>query len=177
MARRVLDADRGPASGATPGRSCSPTPRESQLAYVVTGHRAQGRHRHGRDRPVHRQESHEWAYPALTRGRDSNHAIVFTLARTGPTRGEGTREAPELARWRRVQNERNATGKPRLPDPEAGDDALQEALGILSAVLERPERELAATQWKAQQAAQRRPPAQAVRGVAAPHRRGEPGPV
>ena len=150
-ARRVLDVDAAGQRRYT-RPFAFPYAAQSQLAYVVTGHRAQGRTVTAGIALFTGGESHEWAYPALTRGRDSNHAIVFTLAPNRADPREGTREAPELARWRRMQNERNATGKPRLPDPEAGDDALQEALGILSSVLERPERELAATQWKAQQA-------------------------
>ena len=127
---------------------------ESQLGHAVTEHRAQGSTVTAGISLFTGSESPDWAYPALTRGALGNYAIVFTRSPNRADPRPGTRKAPELVEWARVQNERAALDKPAWPDPEAGDDAVMEALGILSDVLERPDRDLSATQHKAHEAAQ-----------------------
>ena len=127
---------------------------ESQLGHAVTEHRAQGSTVTAGISLFTGSESPDWAYPALTRGALGNYAIVFTRSPNRADPRPGTRKAPELVEWARVQNERAALDKPAWPDPEAGDDAVMEALGILSGVLERPDRDLSATQHKAHEAAQ-----------------------
>jgi AAA domain/TrwC relaxase len=146
MVRRVLDAG---ADGQRPSTEpfAFPYANESQLAYAVTGHRAQGRTVTAAISLFTGGEEHEWAYPALTRARDGNWAIIFTLSPRRADPRPGTREAPELSLWRRMQNERRAVGAEAVLDPAAVDEAQLEALGILSRILERPGRELSATQW------------------------------
>ena len=151
---------------------------ESQLGHVVTEHRAQGSTVTAGISLFTGSESPDWAYPALTRGALGNYAIVFTRSpRTGPTRAPGTRKAPELVEWARVQNERAALDKPAWPDPEAGDDAVH---GSPRHPVRRPG---AAGPGPVRHPAQGprggpgRPPGQAPRPVAALHQRGEPGPL
>jgi hypothetical protein len=122
-------------------------------AGEVAGHRAQGRTVTAGITLFTGEETHEWGYPALTRGRDSNHAIVFTYSAKRADPRPGTREAPELARAHRVEQERAARDRRVWPDPDRVDKQQLEALGVLSDVLERPERELSATQWKEREAA------------------------
>ena len=124
---------------------------ESQLGHVVTEHRAQGSTVTAGISLFTGSESPDWAYPALTRGALGNYAIVFTpLAEPGRPARRAPARRPSWWSGRRVQNERAALDKPAWPDPEAGDDAVLEALGTLSDVLERPDRDLSATQHKAQ---------------------------
>jgi hypothetical protein len=152
MVRRVLDADAATSARRYTPEFAFPYTVESQLAYAVTGHRGQGRTVTAVITLFTGGEAREWAYPAMTRGREDNYAIVFTLLPTQADPRTGTREAPELARWARQQNECAARDRPRDPASERAEDAQAEALGILSRILTRPERELAATQWQAREA-------------------------
>jgi hypothetical protein len=154
MVRRQLDAD--PLTGER--RYSEPFlfayAAESQLGHAVTEHRAQGSTVTAGISLFTGGESPDWAYPALTRGALGNYAIVFTISPNRADPRPGTRTAPELAEWARLQNEHAARDRPARPDPEATDDAVTEALGILSDVLERPDRDLSATGYKAREAAQ-----------------------
>jgi hypothetical protein len=151
MARRVLDPDAAGQRQYT-GAFEFPYAAESQLAYAVTGHRGQGRTVTSAIALFTGTESRKWGYPAMTRGRDRNDAIVFTRPPNRADPQPGTREAPELALARRMAAERAATGAPPEPGAAAAEDALMEALGVMSQVLERPEEDLAAVQWKAREA-------------------------
>ena len=155
IARRQLDAD--PETGErryTPAFSYAYS-HESQLGHAGTTHRAQGITGTVGIALVAGTEAHEWLYPAMTRGREANYAVVFT---TSPNRADpraGTRMAPELARHGKLMAERAAQDSAvplsgeefSSPDAEALD-AQDEALGVLSDVAERPGRDLSALQWK-----------------------------
>lgn len=154
MARRLLGAD--PETGErryTPAFSYGYL-HESQLGHAGTTHRAQGVTGTVGIALVAGTEAHEWLYPAMTRGREANYAVVFT---TSPNRADpraGTRMAPELARHGRLQAERGAQDAGlSVAGAEGEDDAQDEALGVLSDVLERPGRDLSALQWQRREAA------------------------
>ena len=149
---------------------------ESQLGHVVTEHRAQGSTVTAGISLFTGSESPDWAYPALTRGALGNYAIVFTRPPNRADPRPGTRKAPELVEWARVQNERAALDKPAWPDPEAGDDARA---GSPRHPVRRPG---AAGPGTVRHPAQGprgspgRPPGQALRPVAALHRARRTGP-
>jgi hypothetical protein len=147
--RRLIDSDRETGERRYTPEFAYPYASRSQLAHVVTAHRAQGRTVTVGMALFTGGEEHEWAYPALTRGWESNHAFVFTSSARLADPSPGTRVAPELSRWARIQRERDALDALADPDAEAAGVALEEALGVLSDVLERPGRELSASQWKA----------------------------
>jgi conjugative relaxase-like TrwC/TraI family protein len=116
------------------------------LAYAVTTHSAQGRTVTTSTALVLGTEHRQWLYTAMSRGTQSNNAIVATsppkIADTRP----GTRADPELERSERIQQER--AGYPATPparDPleiHAGDRA---AAGILSDILQRDAAEVSAS--------------------------------
>jgi conjugative relaxase-like TrwC/TraI family protein len=119
------------------------------LAYAVTTHSAQGRTATTSTALVLGTETRQWLYTAMSRGARGNYAIVAAsppkIADTRP----GTRAAPELERYERIQAERAGFG-PQVPqrDPleiHAGD---REAPGILADILARDGAELSASQLR-----------------------------
>ena len=75
--------------------------RSCDLAYAVTGHSAQGGTVHTGIALVTGSEDRQWLYPAMTRGTDTNLAIVFTTPARPADPQPGTRPAPELDRYER----------------------------------------------------------------------------
>src|SRR6185312_203143 len=119
------------------------------LGYAVTTHSAQGRTVTTSTALVKGTESRQWLYTAMSRGAWSNHAIVGTSPPKIADTRQGTRAAPELERYERIQAERIGFG-PQIPqrDPlevHAGD---REAPGILADILARDEAELSASQFR-----------------------------
>ena len=108
IARRQLDAD--PETGERRYTSAFSYAylHESQLGHAGTTHRAQGVTGTVGIALVAGTEAHEWLYPAMTRGREANYAVVFTTSPNRADPREGTRMAPELARHGRLQAERAA---------------------------------------------------------------------
>ena len=115
--------------------------RQADLAYSITGHSAQGRTVAEGIAVIIGTENREWAYVALSRGRDSNHAFV----NTGPAKvadpAQGTRPAPELERHNRVERER--AGQPG-PEQAKDSDLARDPIAVLADVLENQGAELSA---------------------------------
>ena len=84
------------------------------LAYAVTTHSQQGRTVTTCTALVNGTEDRHWLYTAMTRGRLWNRAIVMTSpAKIADTR-QGTRAAPELERYERIERgARRRTGRRR----------------------------------------------------------------
>jgi conjugative relaxase-like TrwC/TraI family protein len=112
--------------------------RSADLAYVVTGHSAQGRTVEEACAVVTGTEDREWAYVALSRARAANRAEVITEPRAADPK-PGTRPAPELAQADRAASERAGQDV-----TVTGHGDSHAALGILSDVLDRPGAEMSA---------------------------------
>ena len=115
--------------------------RQADLAYTVTGHSAEGRTVADGIALITGTETREWAYVALSRGRDSNHAYVTTEPTRVADPKPGVRPAPELARQERIERERAG-----LPEPEqqGPSELAREPIAVLSDVLENEGAELSA---------------------------------
>jgi conjugative relaxase-like TrwC/TraI family protein len=107
------------------------------LAYAVTGHSAQGRTVRDGITVVTGAEDRHWLYVAMTRGMKSNTVHAFTMSPRIADPAPGTRPAPELERYARVQRERAGLpprtrrhDRPTRPDPRA-------PVGVLADVVER----------------------------------------
>ena len=109
--------------------------RKADLGYCQTGHVAQGGTVDYGLPVVTGAEDRQWLYSAMTRGRLSNQAFVFTRPANVPEPQPGTRPAPELARHELIMAERD--GRPVDDPPELGNPDPREALAVLSDVLER----------------------------------------
>ncbi len=124
----------------------------SELGYATTAHSAQGLTVSVALALVTGQESRQWLYSAMTRGAQSNEAIVFTMPRLADP-DAGTRPAPELARYERTTAER--AGEPvRQPHPASNPDP-REPVAVLLDVLERDDTELSATEYQRRETAGR----------------------
>jgi conjugative relaxase-like TrwC/TraI family protein len=113
----------------------------ADLAYAVTGHSAQGATVHTGVALVTGTEDRQWLYPAMTRGTDTNLAIVFTTPARPADPQPGTRPAPELSRYDRLRRER--AGYPAPPPP--GQAARLKPVAVLADVLSRDGAEQSAT--------------------------------
>ena len=146
MVRRMLDPD--PATGqrrSPTGPSATTATRQSDLAYAVTGHSAQGATVHTGIALVTGTEDRQWLYPALTRGTDTNLAFVFTTPARPADPQPGSRPAPELDRYERLRRER-AGYLPDEPSPASPDRAGQrEPIAVLADILSRDGAELSAS--------------------------------
>jgi conjugative relaxase-like TrwC/TraI family protein len=147
VVRRLLDCDRQTGERRYGAAFSYGDFQNFDLAYAVTTHSAQGRTVTASTALVLGTENRQWLYTAMSRGAHSNAAIVATsppkIADTRP----GTRPAPELERYERIQHER-AGHAPTPPAREplevhAGD---REAAGILSDILQRDAAEVSASQ-------------------------------
>ncbi len=114
----------------------------TDLGYAVTGHSAQGLTVSHGIAIITGSEGRQWFYSAMTRGADLNQAVVFTQPSAPPDPASGTRPAPELARYKRIQAERSGEPAPRLLP--ADDPDLREPLAVLSDVMARDEMQEAA---------------------------------
>jgi hypothetical protein len=145
MVRRLLDPD--PSTGQrrfTTQSFAYPGYQACDLAYAITGHAAQGQTVHSAITLVTGSEDRQWLYPAMTRGTDTNLAIVFTTPGQPADPQPGTRPAPELARYDHVQHERHGhQPTPAGPGPACPDP--REPIAVLADVLERDGGELSAS--------------------------------
>ena len=122
--------------------------RPADLAYSITGHTAEGRSVQKSMTLATGSEDRNWLTVAATRGREANYfAVVGQPNRADPT--PGTRTAPELQRYDRIQQER--AGLPeqeRKLSPEA-EELRREPIAVLSDILERDGTELSALEtWQ-----------------------------
>ena len=148
MVRRLLGADPATGQRRFTDRAFRYTGyQSSDLAYAVTGHSAQGATVHTGLALVTGTEDRQWLYPAMTRGTDTNLAFVFTTPAQPADPQPGTRPAPELARYDRLQHERQ--GLPLLqPVPSPGVPESREPVAVLADILSRDGAELSATQTR-----------------------------
>jgi AAA domain/TrwC relaxase len=153
VARRVLEADLDTGTMRTADNPFLYRKRHyatTDLGYAVTGHNGMGG-TVGRGEAIFTgQETREWVYVALTRGRDRNTARVVTRPREADPR-PGTITDPELARYDKVQAER--AGLPP-EEREKQDTRLREPIGVLADCLDRDAGEEAATEYQARQMVQ-----------------------
>ncbi len=110
----------------------------SELGYAVTDHAAQSRTVHTGMQLITSSETRQQAYVGISRGTETNLALVFTVTPKPADPRPGTRPAPELARFHRLTKER--VGEV-LPGPRHGG---REPVGVLADVLERDGAELSA---------------------------------
>ena len=146
VVRRALDAD--PRTGQRRWTSQTflyAAYAEAELGYAVTDHAAQGRTVHTGLAVISGVEDRPHAYVALTRGTDLNLAYVFTVSPKRADPVPGPRPAPELARYDQMYSERTGVPAPASPPALPG-----EALGVLSAVLDRDGQQHSATQTRNQ---------------------------
>ncbi len=134
-ARRALDCDPRTGQRRWADRAFAYSGyRSADLAYAVTGHSAQGRAVPVGIPVVTGTEDRQWLYVAMTRGTDENVLVAFTRPARAADPEAGTRPAPELARYQRI--EREHAGLP--PEPAFADgsaeprDAIAVAADILS---------------------------------------------
>jgi hypothetical protein len=133
--RRMLEHDRGTGRRRFTDRAFGYAGYHScDLAYAVTGHSAQGGTVHTGIAVVSGSEDRQWLYPAMTRGTDTNLAIVFTTPAGPADPRPGTRPAPELDRYERNRLER--LGYPAdEPTPRRADADPREPIAVLADVL------------------------------------------
>jgi hypothetical protein len=119
----------------------------TDLGYAVTAHNGMGG-TVGRGEAVFTgSETREWAYVAMTRGRDRNTARVITRPREADPK-PGTVKDFELARYKHIEAER--AGLP--PEERDRQDArLLEPIGVLADCLDREAGEEAATEYQHRQ--------------------------
>ena len=148
MVRRMLDPDPETGQRRFTGQAFRYTGYHTcDLAYAITGHAAQGGTVHTGIALVTGGEDRQWLYPAVTRGTEHNMAFVFTTPARPADPQPGTRPAPEVGRYDRVQRERcgylpaPADPGPARPDP-------REPIAVLADVLERDGSELSASETK-----------------------------
>jgi hypothetical protein len=110
----------------------------SELGYAVTDHAAQSRTVHTGMQLITGGETRQQAYVGISRGTETNLALVVTVTPKLADPTPGTRPAPELGRFQRLTKER--VGEV-LPAPRR---AGREATGVLADVLERDGAELSA---------------------------------
>ena len=115
----------------------------TDLGYAVTGHTGQGGTVTRGEAVFCGSEPREWAYVALTRGRDRNTARVVTQARAADP-GAGTRADPELSRADLLRRERAALP----PETAKADGDAREALAVLAGCLDRLAGEDSATEYQ-----------------------------
>jgi hypothetical protein len=115
------------------------------LGYTVTAHSAQGLTVTVGLAVVTGHESRQWLYSTMTRGSQSNQAIVFTMPQLADP-DAGTRPAPELGRHERMTAERQ--GEPvRQPHPAANPDP-RDPLAVLLDVIERDDAQVSVTEYQ-----------------------------
>jgi hypothetical protein len=110
----------------------------SELGYGVTDHAAQSRTVHTGMQLITGLETRQQAYVGISRGTETNLALVFTITPKLADPTPGTRPAPELGRFQRLTRER--VGEVLSTPRRVG----REATGVLADVLERDGAELSA---------------------------------
>ena len=119
----------------------TPTGRQADLAYAITGHSAQGRTVAEGIALITGTETREWAYVGMSRGRDGNHAYVTTASARVADPAAGVRAAPELERHERIARERAGLAE---PEQREQSELARDPIGVLSDVLENEGAELSA---------------------------------
>jgi AAA domain/TrwC relaxase len=114
----------------------------TDLGYAVTGHSGQGGTVTRGEAVFRGGEPREWAYVALTRGRERNTARIVTESRAGPV--GGTQADPELARADLLRRER--AGLPA--EPADADPDTREPVAVLADCLDREAAEDSATEYQ-----------------------------
>ena len=114
----------------------------TDLGYAVTGHTGQGGTVARGEAVFRGGEPREWAYVALTRGRERNTARVITEARAADP-GPGTRADPELARADLLRRERAGLAPAAQQEPDA-----REPVAVLADCLDREAAEDSATEYQ-----------------------------
>jgi hypothetical protein len=115
----------------------------TDLGYAVTGHTGQGGTVTCGEAVFRGGEPREWAYVALTRGRERNTARVIAQARAADP-GAGTQADPELARADLLSRERlGLPGEPAKADLDA-----REPVAVLADCLDRETGEDSATEYQ-----------------------------
>jgi AAA domain/TrwC relaxase len=145
MVRRMLKPDpRTQAPRWTEQAFLFPGYPTAELGYAVTEHVAQGRTVAATRSIVTPGDDRQGTYVAVTRGRGDNVLMVITpspkLADPLPL----SKPAPELARFRQLDRERQGHQAQR---PPRGD--LDEGMAVLADVLARDATDLAATEYRA----------------------------
>jgi hypothetical protein len=138
MVRRMLDPDPVSRQRRFTDRAFLYTGYQtSDLAYAITGHSAQGATVHTGIALFTGTEDRQWLYPAMTRGTDTNLALVFTTPARPADPQPGTRSAPELDRYDRIRRER--AGYPPAPLTDAQPDRAgeREPIAVLADILGR----------------------------------------
>jgi hypothetical protein len=135
--RRALDCD--PDTGArrfTDRAFAYRSYSDCDLAYAVTGHSAQGRTVRDGITVATGAEDRQWLYVAMSRGTRSNMVHAFTRSPKTADPAPGTRPAPELERYDRVQRERVGMLPAATPVGEGRPDR-RAPIGVLADVVQR----------------------------------------
>jgi hypothetical protein len=147
VVRRMLEADPHTQAPRWTGQAfLFPGYHSAELGYAVTEHVAQGRTVAATRTVVAPGDDRQGTYVGATRGRSDNVLMVITpspkLADPLPL----ARPAPELARFRQVERERQGH---QTPHSAHGD--LDEGMAVLADVLARDATDLAATEYRARE--------------------------
>ncbi|HEV8526296.1 MAG TPA: MobF family relaxase [Actinomycetes bacterium] len=110
----------------------------AELGYAVTDHAAQSRTVHTGMQLITGSETRQQAYVGISRGTETNLALVYTVTPKLADPRPGARPAPELGRFQRLTRER--VGEVLPEQRQVG----REAVGVLADVLERDGAELSA---------------------------------
>ena len=122
--------------------------RPTDLGYAVTGHTAQGRTVFEGHALFTGNENRNWGYPALTRGTDGNFAWVVGQPAKVADPTPGTRSAPELERYERIERERRGLpDEPRKPTKQE-EELQRDPKSVLADVLERDGTEYSALETR-----------------------------
>jgi conjugative relaxase-like TrwC/TraI family protein len=142
IVRRALDADPATGQRQWTDRTFLYTDfGDAELGYAVTDHVAQSRTVTAGLAVITGTEDRQHSYVALSRGTDTNIAFVFTVSPKLADAAPGTRPAPELARYDRINAE-------RTNQPAAAAAGTEDALAVLAGVLERDGQQLSASQTR-----------------------------
>ena len=122
--------------------------RPADSSDSITGHTAQGRTVWQGNALITGTEDRNWLTVAMTRGRDGNYAwTVGQPSAADPT--PGTRTAPELERYDRIERERAGLPPEERKLTELQEQLRREPIAVLSDVLDRDGTELSALEtWQ-----------------------------
>jgi conjugative relaxase-like TrwC/TraI family protein len=149
--RKAIDADRE--TGERRFASRSFTYRDGsrfEPGYAVTAHAAQSRTVRSGLELITGSEDRQGAYVGMSRGTDENLAFIVTPSPKEADPLPGSRPAPELARYARLQAERE--GGERV-EADFSEPDLDEGIAVFAGVLERDGAELSALEYRQRQLA------------------------
>ena len=148
MVRRLIDPDQATGQRRFTAQAfLYPGYHNTDLAYAITGHSAQGGTVHTGITLVTGNEDRQWLYSAMTRGTENNRAFVFTSPAKPSDPQPGTRPAPELDRYQRAQRERQGLLPTQLI-PGPASPHLREEAAVLADVLACDGSELSASETR-----------------------------